>query len=267
MRLRRANFTARRASSSATAAKRSLCRGTNSRTAFGIDSSSKSCASSSCASSPACVLPAIQTGRVPAKATRSALPTSTMPGSTATSNFTLPTTRVRSAAAPIDLNRSASSADCAATSRLLLNTPANRLPKRRYRDTDLEESRAFASNTGMPPRSHARNRLGHSSVSMMIAARGRVRLRKRLTEAGVSYGRKRMSAPPSNNAAARALPAGVAVVTTSGVSGKRNRSARANGAAADISPSETACSQILGAASARPTPMSARSITARAPFS
>jgi hypothetical protein len=63
-----------------------------------------------------------------------------------------------------------------------------------------------------------------------------------------------MSALPSNNAFARALPAGVAVVTTSGISGKRKRSARAKGAAADISPSETACSQMLGAASARPSP-------------
>ncbi len=89
---------------------------------------------------------------------------------------------------------------------------------------------------------------------MMIPARGRVRAKKRLTEPGVSKGRKRISAAPSNNAAARALPAGVAVVTTSGTSGKRERSARAKGAAADISPSETACSQMLGAESALPKP-------------
>ena len=186
MRLRRANLTPRRASNSATAANRSLCLGTNSKTAFGVDVSSAECASSSCSSSPACVLPAIQTGRAPARPKRSALPAGTTPASTPTSNFTLPTTRVRSAAAPIDLNRSASSADCAATTRFLLKRPANRPPKRRYRDTDLEESRALASKTGMPLRSHSRNRFGQSSVSMMIAARGRVRAKKRLTAAGVS---------------------------------------------------------------------------------
>jgi len=47
---------------------------------------------------------------------------------------------------------------------------------------------------------------------------------------------------------ARALPVGVAVVSTSGVSGYRDRSASASGAAADISPKLTACNQMVGAA-------------------
>jgi len=63
-----------------------------------------------------------------------------------------------------------------------------------------------------------------------------------------------MLATSASKSRARALPAGVAAVTATASCGYRECSARSSGAAADISPKETACSQMLGAGSVFPKP-------------
>ena len=81
--------------------------------------------------------------------------------------------------------RSASSAVCAAT-KVRATIPLNTPLKRRYRATDLDESRALANIMGIPWRRLWRNKFGHSSVSITMPIRGRARARKRRTEPGVS---------------------------------------------------------------------------------
>ena len=57
-----------------------------------------------------------------------------------------------------------------------------------------------------------------------------------------------------NNARARAAPVGVTVVSVSGMSGNRARRACTSEAAACTSPTDTACTQIDGAAVSGPNP-------------
>ena len=223
----------------ATSSKRCGWRGTsNSSGRSGLACTASLQARSKGPSSPSRVLAARTTARP--RLARHARPSASLPGSGVRSYFRWPITCT--CRAPARRKRSTSASDWASTDARLATAGRISASKRRPLARLRSERRALASTIGTPWTCAACSKAGQTSVSISTPTAGRCACRKRRTAPGVSQGSQACASPSRSSELPAARPVAVPWVSSRRSVGSCARKAAIKGAAAWVSPSDTACS-------------------------